>query len=132
MSATEAMDFEREFEELVRELRAVPAETPQRLREQVRALGEPMRAAQLPDRLRALALRRSLLVLAPVCVLGLVAAAVLHGIVNSGPKREAVGAARVHRGALQTATGGSGAAAPYDKNVFGATLAAPPFASPLP
>ena len=41
MPATDTRDFEREFEELVRELRALPAEAPPHVREQVRALGEP-------------------------------------------------------------------------------------------
>jgi Domain of unknown function (DUF4349) len=83
MPATET-DFEREFEELVRDLRALPSAPPQQLRERVRALGEPGRAPTAWDRLRSVSLRRSLLVLAPACVLGLVVAAVIHGVVSSG------------------------------------------------
>jgi Domain of unknown function (DUF4349) len=83
MPATET-DFEREFEELVRDLRALPSAPPPQLRERVRALGEPGRAPTAWDRLRSVSLRRSLLVLAPACVLGLVVAAVIHGVVSSG------------------------------------------------
>jgi hypothetical protein len=83
MPATD-VDFEREFEELVRDLRALPTAAPEQVREQVRLLGEPARARTLRDVLPALSLRRSLLVLAPVCVLGLVSAALIHGLVNSG------------------------------------------------
>jgi hypothetical protein len=86
MPATETADFEREFEELVRDLRALPTTAPAELREHVRALGdgEPGRAPSAWDRVRSLPLRRSLLVLAPACVLGLVIAAVIHGVVTSG------------------------------------------------
>ena len=83
MPATETTDFEREFEELVRDLRALPTAAPAQVRERVRALGEPGRTPSPWDRVRSLPLRRSLLVLAPVCVLGLVIAAVVHGIVSS-------------------------------------------------
>jgi len=79
MPATE-IDFEREFEELVRELRAVPAAAPDSVRQRVRALGEPAPRRSLP----VLPWRRSLLVLAPACALALVAAAVVHGVLNSG------------------------------------------------
>src|SRR4029078_4717539 len=83
MPATD-LDFEREFEELVRDLRALPTAAPEPVREHVRMLGEPARARTLRDVLPALSWRRSLLVLAPVCVLGLVSAALIHGLVNSG------------------------------------------------
>ena len=83
MPATD-VDFEREFEELVRDLRALPTAAPGGVREQVRALGEPARPRTLHDLLLTLSLQRSLLVLAPVCVLALVSAAVIHGVVNSG------------------------------------------------
>src|SRR6266540_461731 len=87
MPATETMDFEREFEELVRRLRALPTAAPDIVRERVRALDEPAQQPQLWDRLRAVPWRRSLLILAPVCVLGLVTAAVVHGVLNSGSNR---------------------------------------------
>src|SRR5215211_7185474 len=81
MPATDTIDFEREFEELVQQLRAIPSAAPDSVREQVRALGEP------PGR-RSIPWRRSLMVLAPACVLALLAAAAIHGVVNSGPKRQ--------------------------------------------
>lgn len=90
MPATDTIDFEREFEGLVAELRALPSAAPDHVREHVRALGEPDLGSHLRDRLVTFPWRRSLLVLAPVCALGLVSAALVHGLVNSGPKREAV------------------------------------------
>jgi len=99
MPATETMDFEGEFEEVVRRLRALPTTAPDVVRERVRALGEPAQQPQLWDRLRAVPWRRSLLILAPVCVLGLLAAAVVHGVLNSGSNRPTEFAARsVQRG----------------------------------
>ena len=83
MPATD-VDFEREFDELVRDLRALPTAAPEAVRERVRALGEPARPRTLHDLLLMLSWRRSLLVLAPVCALGLVSAAVIHGVLNSG------------------------------------------------
>src|SRR5437016_14185996 len=83
MPATD-VDFEREFEELVRDLRALPTAAPEHVREHVRALGEPPRPRTLHDLLLILSWRRSLLVLAPVCLLVLVSAAVIHGVLNSG------------------------------------------------
>src|SRR6478672_1956137 len=104
MPATD-VDFEREFEELVRDLRALPTATPGSVRERVRALGEPARP--LHDLLLSFSWRRSLLVLAPVCVLGLVSAAVIHGVVNSGGNSKQTASAgqkldaQVQRGALE-------------------------------
>src|SRR6266576_3253972 len=86
MPATD-VDFEREFEELVRDLRALPTAAPKQVHEHVRLLGEPARARTLRDVLPALSWQRSLLVLAPVCVLGVVSAALIHGLVNSGGSR---------------------------------------------
>ena len=86
MPATDTIDFEREFEQLVRELRAMPADAPDGVRERVRALGEPAPKRSLPT----LPWRRSLLVLAPACALALVVAAVVHGVLNSSPKRQAL------------------------------------------
>ncbi|MDQ2983415.1 MAG: DUF4349 domain-containing protein [Actinomycetota bacterium] len=83
MPATD-VDFEREFEELVRDLRALPTAAPEHVREHVRSLGEPARPRTPYDLLLGLSWRRSLLVLAPVCVLALVSAAVIHGVLNSG------------------------------------------------
>ena len=119
MPATD-VDFEREFEELVRDLRALPTAAPTNVRERVRTLGEPERPRTLHDLVLMFSWRRSLLVLAPLCVLGLVSAAVIHGVVNSGGNSEqtAVSAqkldAEAQRGALDshaTATTPFGAAA---------------------
>jgi hypothetical protein len=52
--------------------------------------------------LPALSLRRSLLVLAPVCVLGLVSAALIHGLVNSGGSQ--------NQSLVQQSSGSGGAA----------------------
>ena len=94
MRETETIDFEREFAELVHELRAVPAAAPQRLRERTRALGEPAPGHSLP----VLPWRRALLVLTPACALLLVVAAVVHGVLNSAPKAQVAGSggASVH------------------------------------
>ena len=106
MPATD-VDFEHEFEELVRDLRALPTAAPQHVRERVRALGEPARPQTLHDLLLMFSWRRSLLVFAPVCVLALVSAAVIHGVVHSGghSKQTASAAqkldAHVQRGALE-------------------------------
>jgi hypothetical protein len=89
MPATET-DFEREFEELVRDLRALPTAAPEHVRERVRALGEPAQPPTLLDRLRLVSWRRSMLVLAPACVLALVSAAVIHGVLNSSSERATV------------------------------------------
>src|SRR5580765_8903224 len=101
MPATD-VDFEREFEKLVRGLRALPTAAPEQVREHVRLLGEPARARTLRDVLPALSWRRSVLVLAPVCVLGLVSAALIHGLVTSGGSQNQ---------ALVQQTSGSGGAA---------------------
>ena len=100
MRATETTDFEREFQEIVRALRALPTAAPEHVREHVRALGEPVYQTKFWHRWSGIPWRRSLLVLAPVCVLGLVSAAVIHGVLNSGSERAAV--ATVHGGAVQS------------------------------
>jgi len=120
MPATDTIDFEREFEQLVRELRAVPAEAPDAVRERLRALGEPAPRRGLPT----LPWRRSLLVLAPVCALGLVVAAVVHGVLNSAPQAHGVSLEAQTHGAAATSTN-------RDLN-FGAAVDAPPaLRSPL-
>src|SRR6266568_186563 len=101
MPAIDTIDFEREFAAVVRELRALPAAAPAGVRERVRALGEPAARRSLPR----LPWRRSLLVLAPVCVLGLVVAAVVHGVLNSAPNRQALSlAGQAEHGAAGGAT----------------------------
>lgn len=98
-----------EFAELARELRALPTAAPDSVRERVRGLGEPAPRWSFPH----VPWRRSLLVLAPVCVLGVLVAAVVHGLVNSSaPKQET----------LQPVThsvAGAGGAAHSGKQVFG-------------
>src|ERR1044072_9618858 len=90
MPATD-VDFEREFAELVRDLRALPTAAPESARARVRALGEPTPKHVLRDLMLMFSWRRSLLVLAPTCVLAVVAAAVIHGVLHSGnPSRVAV------------------------------------------
>src|SRR5438876_1124864 len=118
MPATDAIDFEREFVDVVRELRALPAAAPAAVRERVRALGEPVARRSLP----LLPWRRSLLVLAPVCVLGLVVAAVVHGVLNSAPRRQALS----HVGqAEHGAAGGAVRTRPAEKQEFRSALDVP-------
>jgi Domain of unknown function (DUF4349) len=114
MPATDTTDFEREFAELVRELRAVPAAAPESVRAHVRALGEPAPRRELPR----VPWRRSLLVLAPACVLAVLSAAVVHGVLSSAPAK--------HKVVLQAATE-HGAAGSNDRTtpVFGAALVPP-------
>src|SRR6266436_6143454 len=131
MPATD-IDFEREFEELVRDLRALPTAAPQHVREHVRALGEPPRPRTLHDLLLFLSWRRSLLVIAPVCLVALVSAAVIHGVLNSGPGSHPSAAAQKLEtgGAHRAAHDGSGTAT---TPVFGAATSPPAvLASPLP
>src|SRR6266511_5635953 len=111
MPATD-VDFEREFEELVRDLRALPTAAPTGVRERVRTLGEPAQPRTLHDLLLMFSWRRSLLVLAPVCVLGLVSAAVIHGVVNSGgdSKQTAVAAQKLNPHARSGAPDSEGTA----------------------
>jgi hypothetical protein len=122
MPATD-IDFEREFEELVRDLRALPTAAPQHVRERVRELGEPERPRTLQDLLLTFSWRRSLLVLAPVCVLALVSAAVIHGVLNSGRSSHPTAAAqKLDAGARDSAPGSSGTTT---TQVFGAVPLAP-------
>src|SRR5919201_909610 len=74
MPASETVDFEREFADIVRELRAIPSEAPPELRERVRALGEPT------PRRRPRMSRRALLVLAPACVVAIAAGGLLYSV----------------------------------------------------
>ena len=126
MPATD-VQFEHEFEELVRDLRDLPTAAPPELRARVHALGEPIEPRTARDLLAAIPWRRSLLVLAPVCVLGLVSAAVIHGVLHSGKTNQvAVSAARSNRALDSGVHGGAGSST---------TLPAPeaaPFAQSLP
>jgi hypothetical protein len=97
MPATDT-DFEREFAELVAQLREVPAAAPDSVHARVRALGEPEAPPTLRDRLALVPWRRTVLVAAPVCLAALLSVAVVRGVVSSGGQSRAftseVGAAR--------------------------------------
>ena len=84
MPASETVDFEREFEELVRELRALPSDTPASVRERVRELGEPQARRVFPR----LTWRRAVLVLVPACLIAVVAAAAVHGLLSSSASKQ--------------------------------------------
>src|SRR2546429_8541355 len=81
MPATD-IDFEREFEELVRDLRALPTAAPQPVRERMRALGEPARPRTLEDLLLMFSWPGSLLVPASAFALALGSASVIHGVLH--------------------------------------------------
>src|SRR2546430_11139367 len=89
MPATDTIEFEHEFEDLVRELRALPAAAPEEVRGRVRALGEPAVPSRPWDRLHDISIRRSLLVLAPACALPLLPAAGGPRVPTSGPNGRA-------------------------------------------
>src|SRR5919201_3120606 len=102
MPASDTVDFEREFEELVHELRALPADAPSGLRERVRALGEPEPRRVFPQ----LTWRRAVVVLVPACLVAVVAAAAIRGIVSSSsPSRSAAEFAKTSSG--QPGSGGA-------------------------
>lgn len=130
------VDFEREFEELVRDLRALPTAAPSGVREHVRALGEPARPRTLHDLLLSFSWRRSLLVLAPVCVLGLVSAAVIHGVIHSGGNSQQTLAAQQKLDAqAQHGAAAGGAGATTTTPVFGAATPqtfSPSVPTPIP
>lgn len=77
MSASETFPAE-----LVRELRALPIAAPPHVRERVRALGEP---EPRPPRVSLPSLRRTLLVLAPACLVVLLGVALVRGLTASPP-----------------------------------------------
>jgi uncharacterized coiled-coil protein SlyX len=123
MPATETRDFEREFEQLVRELRAIPSDAPDQLRARVRGLGEPKPSHTLREVLLSIRWRRSLLVFAPVCVLAVVSAALVHGLLDSGrrPQPVAQTTTEEHSAALKDSSAGK---------AFGAFV--PTVPSPVP
>jgi hypothetical protein len=94
MSASDTHDFPAE---LIHELRALPTAAPPRLRERVRALGEPQTRRR---RLPAVSVRRTFLVLAPACAVVLVGAAVVHGLLSSSStSKSAAEFGRIEHGA---------------------------------
>jgi Domain of unknown function (DUF4349) len=132
MPATETADFEREFEELVRDLRALPTAAPMQVRERVRVLGEPGQTPTFWDRLRSLSLRRSLLVLAPACAVGLVVAAVVHGIVSSGGQHRETLTTVQRGGALEGGAQHGASGADRTPPVYGTATTKSPFDLGLP
>jgi Domain of unknown function (DUF4349) len=86
MPATD-IDFEREFSELVAQLRGVPAAAPDSVRARVRALGEPDAPPTLGDRLATIRWRRALLLAAPACVAAVLSVAVVRGLLSSEPSQ---------------------------------------------
>ncbi|HEY6067664.1 MAG TPA: DUF4349 domain-containing protein [Gaiellaceae bacterium] len=122
MPATDTVDFERDFPELVARLRAVHVDAPAYVRERVRSLGEPgLERPALADRLAVVRWRQSLLVLAPICVVGLIGAALVHGLVSSGTsKQEAVATTRSGEGG---STARAPAAGAFDSAVPGPSTA---------
>src|SRR4051795_8155937 len=110
MPATGTTAFQREFAEPVRALRAIDTPAPDSLRARVRGLGEPAPRRELPR----VPWRRAVLVLAPVCVLALLSAAVVHGVLSSGePARQtAVNWEADHGVAGGGGAGGAGPAPP--------------------
>jgi Domain of unknown function (DUF4349) len=115
MPAPETVDFEREFEELVRELRALPTDTPGSVRERVRALGEPQPRRVFPQ----LTWRRAVVVIVPACLLAVVAAAAIHGIVSSSsPTQQSAVRALPHNELQSGAGGGAVKKQPAPSNTF--------------
>ena len=133
MPASETVDFEREFEELVRELRGLPSDAPAAARERVRALGEPAPRRIFPQPTR----RRAVVVLVPACVAAVVGAAAIHGIVSSSgtTNRSSAGATQTTpQRELLPPTGGGGADTTAKKRapVFGQALTNGVHATTLP
>src|SRR5919204_4157866 len=83
MPATDT-DFERDFAELVAQLRDMPAAAPESVRARVRALGEPDAPPTLRDRVTTIRWRRAVLVAAPACVAVLLSVAAVRGLISSG------------------------------------------------
>src|SRR5919108_357695 len=127
MPATETKDFEREFEELVQQLRALRTAAPEHVRERVRSLGERVHPPTLWDRVRTASWRRTMLVLAPTCALALVSAAVIHGVLNSGADEQAVVAPATREHPLEEAKPGASGERLKDQ-----TLVLPSGALPAP
>jgi hypothetical protein len=77
MPSPELIDFDRRFEQIVRELRTTAPPAPESVRVRVRQLASA--PAPEPPLLRRFGGRRVALVLVPVCLLGLVAGALVAG-----------------------------------------------------
>jgi Domain of unknown function (DUF4349) len=93
MPSPELIDFDRRFEQIVRELRATAPSAPESVRARVRELAAS--PAPVPPLRRRFGARRAALVLVPVCVLGLVAGALVAARGGGGGSRPvAAGAER--------------------------------------
>jgi hypothetical protein len=93
MPSPELIDFDRRFEQIVRELRATAPSAPESVRARVRELAAS--PTPVPPLRRRLGGRRAALVLVPVCVLGLVAGALVAARGGGGGSRPvAAGAER--------------------------------------
>jgi uncharacterized protein DUF4349 len=102
MPATET-DFEREFADLVAQLRELDTNAPDSLRARVRALGEPDAPATLRDRWTTIRWRRAVLVAAPACLAVLLSVAAVRGLISSG------GGSQTEAAATSTVSGAAGA-----------------------
>lgn len=92
MPSPELIDFDRRFEQIVRELRASAPPAPESVRARVRELASA--PAPEPPLLRRFGGRRVALVLVPVCLLGLVAGALVAGRGGGSGTPSAVPAAK--------------------------------------
>jgi hypothetical protein len=90
MPSPELIDFDRRFEQIVRELRATAPPAPESVRARVHELASAP-APELPLR-RRFGGRRVALVLVPVCLLGLIAGALVSGRGGGGGTPSAVSA----------------------------------------
>jgi hypothetical protein len=112
MTTTETVDVDRDFPELAAQLRALPTEAPERLRERVSALGDPAVGRPWRERLPTLPLRRTLLVLAPATVLFVLGIAAVVGIVSGSKSNREAATATVQAATSQSAGGGAVRKAP--------------------
>lgn len=103
MPSPELIDFDRRFEQIVRELRATAPLAPERLRARVSELAATP-APEHPLHRRFGGRRRAALVLVPVCLLGLVAGALAIGRGGDGTRSAAV---QPQNGQRESAGGGS-------------------------
>ena len=115
MPSPELIDFDRRFEQIVRELRATAPSAPESVRARVRELAAA--PAPEPPLRRRFGGRRVAFVLVPVCLLGLVAGALVAGRGGSGggSRSAAVGAERKLRLEDQAPTAAGTVAQPLQR-----------------
>jgi hypothetical protein len=104
MPATD-IDFDREFADLVAELRSVPADAPESLRARVRALGEPQAPPTVRDRLVTIRWRRGLVLAVPACAAILLSVAAVRGLLSSSAPRQQAATSTVSQDVGTTAKG---------------------------